>query len=311
MKAIITTLTVAILASYMLSLPYIKPYPKNSPQKGVTVSVWHWNSQSESFGINKVILDSSKASYVIASYIRNKITRVYGGYFNMPGDDATKKYVKEWNYRLSSKNIKSIYLIGSPKWIYKNYRKDMIALIYKNYVMFNKTSKPQERLFALHLDIEPHALAEWKTASKERKRELLEMLKDAYTDARKTLISNNMGKDEIMADIPFWYDSLNAIGWKSANDRQSWFNEVAATINGLSIMNYESSTIKQLLNRTEWIRNNFKGIVELGFNADDIGTAWTDKYDFKKGVTQIYEKTKNPIAIHRYISVLKLQENNQ
>ncbi len=86
-----------------------------------------------------------------------------------------------------------------------------------------------------------------------------------------------MGGDEIMADIPFWYDSKAAVGWTSDQDRKAWFADVANYLNGFSIMNYQNSSVATFIDRAKWERDNFKDVIEIGLDSDDVGTTWKTK----------------------------------
>lgn len=59
-----------------------------------------------------------------------------------------------------------------------------------------------------------------------------------------------MGEDAVMADIPFWYDSVSAAGWKSEEDRKEWFSDVAKYINGFSILDYEDNSVSTHLEKS-------------------------------------------------------------
>jgi len=273
------------------------------------VSVWHWGSQTRPYGINHVVVDSSKEVEVLASYKKNHITRVYGGYLRMPSTPDKKEAMQRWLKKLHTVGIQPVYLIGSPKWVYPQYRKDMLAYIINNYIKYNQSVKPDERLVGVHLDIEPHGLEEWSKATIERKREIMGLLKDAYRDARKVLADSGMGSDELMADIPFWYDSKTAVGWTSDKDRKAWFADAANYLNGFSIMNYQNSSVATLIDRAKWERDNFKGVIEIGLDSDDVGTTWKTKEEFRQAVIQLILKTKAPVAIHRYVNVMYLQRH--
>lgn len=270
------------------------------------VSVWHWGSKTEPMGINFVVKDSLKSSTVLASYIKDNITRVYGGYLRMASTVGENKQLKKWNNSLYNRNIKSIYLLGSPKWIYPEFRKDMLTFILNNYINFNKSAQPQERLWGIHLDIEPHGLPEWNNATLERKRELLELLKDTYKDARNLLIANNMGADEIMADVTFWYDEIAVVGWKSKEDRKNWFDEVSNYLNGITIMNYGNSSFQIISDRARWEIENFKGVVEIGLDSEEIGLTWKSRAEFRDALSKLINVEKVPVAIHRYVYAMKI-----
>jgi hypothetical protein len=226
----------------------------------------------------------------------------------MASNPVEKENLKRWNTDLHNNQIKSIYLLGTAEWIFPEYRNDMLELITNNYILFNKSANLSERLDGIHLDIEIHALPEWKTASDIRKRELIQMLKDAYKDVKDILIKNGMDADEVMADIPFWYDSLTAVGWKSEEDRKEWFTDVARYISCFSIMDYGNNSIPSILDRAQWERDNFKGVVEIGIDSEEYGTTWKTRAEFRRAIAKIMEQTNAPVAVHRYVFVMKVQE---
>lgn len=267
-------------------------------------SVWHWGSKTEPMGINYVVNDTNKAAIVIASYKKNNITRVYGGYSRMPCSLAERENLKRWNKSLYNNNIKSISLIGTSEWIFPEYRKEMLKFILDNYILFNRSADSTEQLCGIHLDIEVHGLAEWGTASLDRKRELMGMLKDTYKAARQLLVTYGMANDEIMADIPFWYDELLAVGWTSEEDRLSWFADAAKYIQGFTIMNYGNSSVPILLERAAWERANFTGVIEIGLNFEGVGTIWINRAQLCDALALIIASTNSPVAIHRYAFVL-------
>lgn len=276
---------------------------ENQAQAGV--STWHWGSETDPNGINYIIVDEAKATQTISSYLANNIKRLYGGYSRIPAHPTQKENLVSWNRRLKAAGIKSISLVGDAQWIYPENRQQMLDYITTYYINFNKSVSNDATLLGLHVDIEPHQLNEWKSASLQRKRELLFLLKDTYRDLRNLLISNGMPNDEITADIPPWFDEMNAIGWTSETDRNSWFADAAKYVNGFSIMSYETASIPTIISRTSWERNNFKGSIETGLNADEIGTFWNSKKELLNALAQIYSQTKSTVAIHNYATFME------
>lgn len=269
------------------------------------LSVWHWGSETRYYGINYIILDESKSKETIDSYLENKVTRVYGGYSKIPGHPTQKESLAKWNMKLQQSGIKSIYLVGNAQWIYPENRQKMLDYISSYYVKFNESVSTDSKLKGLHVDIEPHQLEEWGIASLKRKRELLFLLKDTYRDLRSLLVQNDMEKDEIMADIPTWFDEMSAIGWSSEAEKYEWFDEVSKYINGFTIMAYELESLPVIVRRTSWERENFKGIVQIGLNADEIGSIWTSKSNMINVLNNINIQTQAPIAFHNYATFME------
>lgn len=306
-KFIVAVIIIEVLTGIVPSAVNASPVNKSKPVKQI-LSVWHWGSQTEPMGMNFVVNDAEKAAKVLKSYKKNNVTRVYGDYLRMASNPVEKENFKKWNKSLYDNHIKSVYLIGTSEWSLPQFRNDMLELITNNYILFNKSVSLSERLYGIHLDIEIHGLPEWGTASDVRKRELMQMLKDAYKDVKELLIKNGMEADEVGADIPFWYDSLTAVGWKSEEDRKEWFTDVASYISCFSIMDYGNNSVPSILDRAQWERDNFKGVVEIGIDSEEYGTTWKNRAAFRKGYHQIIEKSKGPVAVHRYVIVLKVQE---
>lgn len=279
--------------------------PGESESKITGLSVWHWGSETRPYGINNIILDENRSKEVIDSYLENSVTRVYGGYSKIPGHSTQKANLAKWNMKLHQSGIKSIYLIGNAQWIYPENRQAMLDYIATYYIKFNASVPTDSKLKGLHVDIEPHQLKEWGTASLKRKRELLYLLKDTYSDLRTILVQNGMESDEIMADIPTWFDEMSAIGWSSETEKHNWFNDVAKSLNGFTIMAYELKSIPTIIHRTSWERNNFKGIIQIGLNADEIGSIWSNKSDFFRALSDIRIQTQVSIAVHNYSTIME------
>lgn len=262
------------------------------------VSTWHWGSDSNSYGINFVVNDDAKAAATLGSYLENGVTRVYGGYSQIPVHPTQKLRLAAWNKRLQASGIKSIYLIGSALWIYPENRQQMLDLITQNYIGFNKLVATDERMLGLHLDIEPHQLSEWSSASLSRKRELLEMLKDTYKEVRTLLTTNGLASDEVTVDIPVWFDETSAVGWASTSDRNAWFAEASTYINGFTLMAYEVASVDAIVQRTAWERGAL--VVEIALNADEIGSVWSTKKSFVDALTQLSSVAGGKVALHDY-----------
>ncbi|MGE8427063.1 MAG: hypothetical protein ACN6O7_04280 [Sphingobacterium sp.] len=278
------------------------PAPEN---KIPELSIWHWGSEKRPYGINNVIMDEARMSETIDSYIQNKVTRVYGGYSKIPAHPIQKENLAKWNRKLKHLGIKSIYLIGNEQWIYPENRQMMIDYILEYYVKFNLSVDVDAKLQGLHLDLEPHQLKEWSAASMHRKRELLYLLKDTYRDLRLTLRHYGMEKDELMADIPTWFDEMSAIGWASEIEKYNWFSDTMNYINGFTIMAYELASIPTIVQRTNWERNNFKANIQIGLDADEIGRIWNSKSAIINALREINVQTQAPIAVHNYTTFME------
>lgn len=268
------------------------------------ISVWHWGSDSNPYGINNVVNDPARVNSMVEQYKKYNVKRLYGGYSLMPG--YWKDQIANWNKRMKKEGIASIYLIGNAQWIYPENRAAMLKSITDYYVNFNKSVNDSSKMQGLHVDIEPQQLSEWSGATMARKRELLLLLKDTYRDIKNHLVNNGIKENELTADIPVWFDNITSIGWTSEADRNAWFTDAAKYVSGFTLMAYEVKSVDTIIDRTSWERTNFSGRIEVGLNIGDLGTVWTSKDEFLNALTSIQAKSKQPVALHSFADFLKV-----
>ena len=271
---------------------------------GTGISVWHWGSESNAYGINNVVADPAKTNSMVEQYKKYNVRRLYGGYAKMPG--YLKSTIASWNKRMKKEGITSIYLIGDAQWIYPENRAAMLKEITDYYISFNKSVDDSSKMQGLHVDIEPHQLDEWSTATAQRKRELVMLLKDTYRDIKNHLLSNDIKENQLTADIPVWFDSITAIGWTSEADRNAWFTDAGRYVNGFTLMAYEVKSVDTIVDRTSWERTNFPGKIEVGLNIGDLGTIWSSKTEFLNALSSIQTQTKQAVALHSFAEFLKV-----
>lgn len=268
---------------------------------GITgkISAWHWGSYSKKYGVNFAVEGSPAiATEIIAAYKASNVTRVYGGFARLPG--AKPSLMAAWNKRLKAAGIESHLLIGSSSWVYPQNRASMLSEITTQFIGYNQKVEADARFVGLHVDIEPHGLAEWKTASLTRKRELLQMLCDTYRDIKSHLLAKGVTNVQLYADLPVWFDNLSSLGWASTTERDAWFKRCDVYLDGLSMMAYETSSIPTILSRTQWERTNFTGVVEVGLNVTDLGPLWRTKSDFTYAINEVNKQTGKPAVIHAF-----------
>lgn len=266
------------------------------------ISVWHWGSDSNPFGINNVIGDPIKVNEMVAQYKKYGVNRIYGGYSLMPG--YWKDKVAAWNKRLKKEKIASSYLIGNAQWIYPENRAAMLKHITDYYINFNKSVDDSSKMQGLHVDIEPQQLAEWSSSSLSRKRELMVMLKETYKDIKNLLTSSGIAETNLSADIPVWFDNVSSVGWTSEADRNAWFLEVGKFVGSFTLMAYEVKSVDVIIDRTTWERTNFAS-TEVGLDIGDLGTIWSSKDELMGALSSIRTRTKQPVALHNFADFLK------
>lgn len=147
-------------------------------------------------------------------------------------------------------------------------------------VAFNAGAGPAARFAGLHLDIEPHALPEWKTAGDEEKRELLTQFVEVNIAAAELLRARAPGAI-FGTDIVFWLDKVQDDGSPArpitfrgvTKDAAKHLLDVADHV---GIMSYRDRAegpngIISLVKRTIAYADTARGRAFVGVKMADIG----------------------------------------
>jgi hypothetical protein len=134
--------------------------------QGTTRSVWLWKSL-------EVVQDPAMREEFFRFCSAQGVSRVYCFVSRVEGEPYLKRHRWEFGYFLDlckERGIEVYALAGNPQWLEDDYREEVAARI-ESIVEFNARSQRGGGGFAgIKLDVEPHALPEWKD---ERRRQAL------------------------------------------------------------------------------------------------------------------------------------------
>lgn len=231
-------------------------------------SAWMWSSPSHPYGAVNILGNESKESELISYFGAWNFDRVYTSVGNLP--TTSPGVVANWNSTLVDYGIEAQMLLGENTWIFPGTRPNLLALLQNQFINFNNSRfDPRERFAGLHLDIEPHGLPAWQNGTGNKK-EMLFQLRDTYADVRALLDNNGNADVPIYADLPVWYDTSTDIGWANAAERDQWFDDIADSLAGISLMAFERNSLNSIVSGVNWEVQNFQGEVRVGLNAAEI-----------------------------------------
>ncbi|MCH8873152.1 hypothetical protein IH824_10340, partial [candidate division KSB1 bacterium] len=174
---------------------------RDMARNGYTEAIWLWNTAEvlngeprEAFinfcknqGVNKVFVSINKK--VISSIAQSS---------------DLQTFIAHLHYA----NIKAAALMGEPIWVYKKNRQKMLRRI-RFVLEYNNNTIDPARFDAIHLDIEPHTLAEWGDYKKFLVNNLAETLKLANN-----ITSRGRQRLPLEIDIPTFYHKVDKTAWK-------------------------------------------------------------------------------------------------
>lgn len=233
-----------------------------TPHRGV----WFWNTtevggsdspHSAAFVVGPT--SGPAEDEAIAFMTAQDIKEVYGSYKHRPSDVPGE--IWPWNAKLDAAGIDSQLLISgfeapSPGPLTDPDHLSLVTKVTERLIDFNDAApSPASRFDALHLDLEPQKLNLWSSGSATDKRAFLDDLLDAYIDIRAALDAGGYGALPIYADIPFTWDKIpGSIGWADPADRDTWFSNVLAVVDGLTIMTFSKDNFADLETATDYER---------------------------------------------------------
>ncbi len=235
-----------------------------------------WSSASHPYGATNILGDHAKEAGLIRDFQTWEYDTIYTSFGSWPQSDPER--IAHWNAGLDDAGIQSQMLLGEPTWVFPGSRPGLLNIIQTRLIDYNAArTDPRELIDAVHLDIEPHALTQWKNGTATDKRDLLLDLRDTYDDVRNLLDTNGQTQVEVYADLPVWYDSSSSIGW-APGERDQWFVDLAGSLDGFSMMAYERDNFSSIANGVGWEIANFNGEVRIGLEAAAVGPGetWAD-----------------------------------
>lgn len=249
-------------------------------------SAWMWSTSSHPYGAVNVLGNEAKEHEVISNFGYWGFDRIYTSVGDMPINSPNA--IAFWNAALGDANVQSQSLYGliyySPS--------QMANLVQTKLINFNNSrTNPNERFDAVHLDLEPQGTSEWQSATATDKHNMLLNLRDTYAATRAQLDNNGCADVKIYADLPVWFDSLTSnLGWANQADRNQWFADIALSLDGISLMAYERSTLSSIVSGVGWEVANFNGEVRIGLNVAEVGPGKTfANFDALMGMAESLE----------------------
>lgn len=263
--------------------------------------IWFWSKPASPFGAVNVLGDEAREAEAVATFARWNIRRVYGSYAALPA--ASPARAAAWNRRLHAAGIRSESLFAESSAITPAGRAGFLRQIDERVLAFNAArTDPAERFDGVALDIEPHALARWKTETAAGRRAMLEDYLALCTALRAHLDAHG-GRDlAISAALAYWLDRLppeGRVGWRSTADRDDWFRRLSQPVAAISLMAYERSAPAAILDATAWERANFPGRVVTALRAR-LGVEWKSLADLQRVLPEVEAASPQGIDLENY-----------
>ncbi len=218
--------------------------------------VWFWASTTlpsgaaSSHGSDDIVGVSDALEDAAVTFLTGcGVTRLYGSYKNRPFSEP--HLIRPWNAKLAAAGIESQLLLelADEDDLTDPDHLDLADKVTKRLVLFNDAATPAEQFQALHLDLEPQALAAWDSGTAAARRVMLDQLLDAYLDLRALLDGAGYAWVPIYADIPPTWDKMplpdpedGKVGWADSADRDAWFAAVAGVLEGVSLMTFNKDS---------------------------------------------------------------------
>jgi len=233
-------------------------------------SAWMWFNAAHPYGAANILGNAAAEKDLVDRFGAWNFDRIYTSVANLPL--TAPATVARWNSTLSDLGVDSQMLLGENTWIFPANRTSLLSLVQTRLVNFNSSrSDSRERFTGLHLDVEPHALPAWQSGSPTDRKGMLLQLRDTYAAVRALLDDQGAPEVAIYADLPVWYDSSTTIAWSNAEERDQWFDDIAESLNGISLMAFERNSLASIVSGVDWEVKNFPGEVRVGLNASEIG----------------------------------------
>ncbi len=268
------------------------------PAQATERGAWFWYQSSDPNGAANVVGNSTKETEAIAFMQQWQITRLYGSYSNLP--TSSPATIAAWNKKLSLAGIESFVVLSDANLILPAQQANLQNLITTRLVNFNNgRGDPQERFAGVELDLEPHTLAQWNAGTNADRRTLLLNLRDAFSTVRQQLLTGGYGTARLSAALPTWFDSSSTIGWISPLDRDQWFTDINTSLDTISLMAYETSSISSILSSTSYERTSFGSDAILALRSK-LGDEWATYNDFVGALVSVESQIGVGIDIESY-----------
>jgi hypothetical protein len=267
---------------------------------------WWWTSAGHPWGVDQVLGDNNKETQVLQFLRAWNLGRVYSSFGNRARTNPAVMHA--WNAKLHAIGVSPQLLLSENTWIFPEKRDSLLtANIKPKLIDFNAaTTNALERYDGLHLDIEPHALSQWKTNTATGRRDLLLLLRDTFKAVRTYLDEHGATNIAVYADLPVWYDQLpTPVGWDSTAERDGWFADLGQSLAGISLMAYDRDTASSIESGVSWEIQNFTNECRVALEADvgADGNTWASFWSLM-AMIQTEERTGTPprrIDVHDFV----------
>jgi hypothetical protein len=243
---------------------------------GTNRGVWCWESPAP-YGLASIVGNSAAQNAAVGQFKLWGIKHVYGFYGGQLGTSQGQTSLAAWNSLLYSNGIDSQCLFSDYYWGTGNNR------ILLQMISFNQ-SQPRAAQFAgVHLDLEPWGAGSWSTTNKYNE---LVALAGEYQQVRAELNSNGLTNVLVYADQADWLPSLSVINWPSTAVRDTWFSDILTNLAGITLMDYEQTTLARIENAAVWQLTNYPGVIRVGIDAG-AGQTWPRLNPFLTVASQV------------------------
>lgn len=258
---------------------------------------WFWYQSSDPNGAANIVGDPAREDEAIAFLRQWNVGRLYGSYSSLPTTAPAE--LAAWNAKLAGAGIDSYVMLSEPTLILPSQQANLASLVNTRLINFNNArSDPAERFVGIEMDLEPHTLPQWSSGSNADRRDLLLDLRDAFAAVRSQLDGGGYAGALTSAALPTWFDTSGTIGWSSSSQRDQWFVDVGQSLDEVSLMAYETSSVSTILSSTSYERTNFAGAVHVALRSK-LGEEWATHGDFVAAMSAV-EQQVGGIDIESY-----------
>lgn len=271
--------------------------------------LWFWGKVTSARGANNVVGDPEAEAEALDTFRRWNVRRLYGSYGRSPVERPTA--IAAWHRRLHAAGIRSESLFSDSGAITPAGRHSLLQLVHERVVQFNEAcADAAGRFDGVALDIEPHATSQWKTATPDERRAMLEEFLATCAALRDFLDAHGGRELTISAALACWLDRLPAdggrIGWKSATDRDEWFARLGRSVTSISLMAYERSRPDLIFDAVAWERAHFPGRTVTALRAR-LGEEWKSLLDLERVLPEVEAASATGVDLENY-ELLRLAE---
>ena len=261
--------------------------------------VWFFDVD-HAMGSSNVVGRSAREDWTVNFLNTWGINRIYNS-FAAPVPPPTGADLAAWNAKLDTGGITSMLLLSDVGTAADP------SFFQDQFIDFNDAHAANEQYKGVKLDIEPHAAGAWNPsdlslAAAINRRDMLNDLRDTYSDIRTQLDGAGYSASPIYADLAVFFDNIDGfIGWgegtaqTAAQERDQWFLDINASLDGITMMAFGTPFFNVIESNVNYEINNFGDDVRVALEAS-IGPSGTfaDKIEFFDMAEQIEDYYSGP-----------------